>query len=134
MTIKVTHTQPVHYGLLKFDLAFAKQLNRNFSNMETDGIVSVGLWKNTIAFYVDKRMSNPSANKEPDLTAEFSADMANTVEKYFNTFAVNDEISIEVTDKGLWLQNPFGGVQFLGSTKVITTRPDQRSQSIKDIN
>ena len=48
-------------------------------------------------------------------TAEFSVDMAATLNAYFETYANNGVVSVEVTDCGLWLVNPHTpSRQFLG--------------------
>ena len=48
-------------------------------------------------------------------TAEFSEDMAETLQTYFREYAVDGIVQVEVTDHGLWLVNPDGkSRQFLG--------------------
>ena len=56
--------------------------------------------------------------KKPKIfaTAEFSRDMAETLLEHFDTYAVDGVVRLEVTDHGLWLENPDGTRQFLGST------------------
>lgn len=51
--------------------------------------------------------------------AEFTRDMAETLISHFADYEVEGIVTIEVTDKGLWLKNPEGGQQFLGATKSI---------------
>lgn len=46
--------------------------------------------------------------------AEFTEDMADTLRKYFQSYAVDGVVSVEVSTHGLWLVNPLGGRQFLG--------------------
>ena len=47
--------------------------------------------------------------------AKFTVDMANSLLKYFPSYAENGVVSIEVNSKGLWLINPVNGSrQFLG--------------------
>lgn len=53
-------------------------------------------------------------------TAEFTRDMVNTLQTYFDKYEVDGVVQIEVTDKGLWLPNPLeGGQQFLGSVRTV---------------
>lgn len=49
-------------------------------------------------------------------SAKFSADMIQSLQTYFDTYAVDGVVEIEVTDHGLWWVNPDGSRQFLGST------------------
>ncbi len=57
-------------------------------------------------------------------TAEFSRDMVETLHKYFEEFEVEGVVKIDVTDKGLWLQERLTDRQkFLGSVKVIQQAP-----------
>lgn len=53
--------------------------------------------------------------------AKFSEDMVGTLTAFFKTYEDGGVVTIEVTDHGLWLKNPIGGRQFLGSTTVIGT-------------
>ena len=47
--------------------------------------------------------------------AEFTEDMAETLCEYFQSYAVDGVVRIEVSNRGLWLQNPATGRrQFLG--------------------
>lgn len=46
--------------------------------------------------------------------AEFTEDMADTLHEYFQSYAVEGVVSVEVSTHGLWLVNPVGGRQFLG--------------------
>ncbi|WP_297932596.1 hypothetical protein [uncultured Brevundimonas sp.] len=50
--------------------------------------------------------------------AEFTDDMAATLAEYFEAYAVEGVVSIEVTTHGLWLKNPAGGRQFLGLARI----------------
>ncbi|SDE82033.1 hypothetical protein SAMN05421538_11219 [Paracoccus isoporae] len=52
--------------------------------------------------------------------AEFTRDMAQTLTDYFDTYAVEGIVSIELGDDGtLWLPNRrLGGRQFLGMAKL----------------
>ncbi len=52
-------------------------------------------------------------------TAEFTADMAATLGTYFAVYADDGVVSIEVTDRGLWLVNPrYPSRQFLGLARL----------------
>lgn len=51
--------------------------------------------------------------------AEFSRDMVETLLRHFSTYSVEGVVSVEVTDKGLWLRNPDGTRQFLGSVRDL---------------
>lgn len=52
-------------------------------------------------------------------TAEFTADMAETLGSYFAVYANEGVVSVEVTDRGLWLVNPrFPSRQFLGLARL----------------
>lgn len=53
-------------------------------------------------------------------TAEFSEDMAETLQNYFRDYAVDGVVSVEVSDRGLWLVNPDGSRQFLGLARFPT--------------
>jgi hypothetical protein len=49
-------------------------------------------------------------------TAEFTENMAETLQTYFAAYQRMGVVSVEVTDHGLWLLNPHSGTrQFLGS-------------------
>lgn len=51
-------------------------------------------------------------------TAEFTKDMVETLQAYFEAYQVNGVVTVEVTDRGLWLPNPhFSSRQFLGLAK-----------------
>lgn len=58
--------------------------------------------------------------REPRLaTAEFSRDMVETMLTYFDAYADEGVLAVEVTSWGLWLPNKVtGGRQFLGLTKL----------------
>lgn len=66
--------------------------------------------------------------KKPTIraTAAFSKDMAETLLDYFDRYAVNGTVEVEVTDHGLWLVNPNGSKQFLGSTERLSTPPQKK--------
>jgi hypothetical protein len=67
-------------------------------------------------------MAEEFSQNAPRLHAEakFSVDMAETLLRYFDAFQIDGVVTVEVTDKGLWLKSPDGeGRQFLGSTTVI---------------
>lgn len=50
---------------------------------------------------------------------EFTRDMVQTLDEYFDAYQVNDVVTIEVTDMGLWLPNPhFTSRQFLGLARL----------------
>ena len=55
--------------------------------------------------------------------ANFSKDMSATLLEYFDQYAIEGVVTVEVTDKGLWLKNPTMGRQFLGATDLIKLRP-----------
>ena len=61
--------------------------------------------------------------REPKLaTAEFSRDMVETMLTYFDAYAEDGVLKVEVTDWGLWLPNKVtGGRQFLGLAKLPDT-------------
>lgn len=61
-----------------------------------------------------------SGNREPKLaTAEFSRDMVETMLTYFDAYAEEGVLKVEVTAWGLWLPNKVtGGRQFLGLAKL----------------
>lgn len=51
--------------------------------------------------------------------AEFSIDMIETLQRYFEMYEIDGVVSVEVTSEGLWLPNPeTGGRQFLGLAKL----------------
>jgi hypothetical protein len=55
-------------------------------------------------------------------TAEFTEDMAETLQTYFTAYARDGVVTVEVTDHGLWLRHPQSGTrQFLGSPFVLDT-------------
>jgi hypothetical protein len=55
-------------------------------------------------------------------TAEFTHDMAETLETYFATYEQDGVVTVEITDHGLWLRHPQSGTrQFLGSPFVVET-------------
>lgn len=58
--------------------------------------------------------------REPKLaTAEFSRDMVETMLTYFDAYADEGVLEVEVTGWGLWLPNKVtGGRQFLGLAKL----------------
>ncbi|WP_168217607.1 hypothetical protein [Paracoccus liaowanqingii] len=58
--------------------------------------------------------------REPKLaTAEFSRDMVETMLTYFDAYADEGVLKVEVTSWGLWLPNKTtGGRQFLGLAKL----------------
>ncbi len=67
-------------------------------------------------------MAGEFSQAAPRLRAEatFSIDMAETLFRYFDAYQIDGVVTVEVTDKGLWLKSPDGeGRQFLGSTTVI---------------
>lgn len=67
-----------------------------------------------------------SGMNEPRLaTAEFSKDMVETMLTYFDQYAEDGVLKIEVTQWGLWLPNPATkGRQFLGLARF----PDHLKQ------
>ena len=57
--------------------------------------------------------------------AEFTEDMAKTLYFYFDTYAVDGVVQVEVTKAGLWLPHPIlGNRQFLGLARL----PDNASR------
>lgn len=51
--------------------------------------------------------------------AEFSRDMVETMLHYFDAYADEGVLTVEVREGGLWLPNPItGGRQFLGLAKL----------------
>lgn len=50
-------------------------------------------------------------------TARFDRNMVDMLSEYFSTYSNNGVVEVEVTDHGLWLINPNGTRQFLGSTE-----------------
>lgn len=51
--------------------------------------------------------------------AEFSRDMVETMLQYFDAYADDGVLTVEVREGGLWLPNPVtGGRQFLGLAKL----------------
>ena len=52
-------------------------------------------------------------------SAKFTKDMVESLETYFDQYAVDGVIGIEVTDQGLWWENPNGSRQFLGSSTLL---------------
>lgn len=51
--------------------------------------------------------------------AQLSKDMVDTLDQYFDEYAEEGVVSVEVTDCGLWLVNPNGSRQFLGSVTPL---------------
>lgn|GEM_PF-6997433 len=50
-----------------------------------------------------------------DGKAEFTRDMVDTLHEYFDQYAVDGVVTVEVSNRGLWLPNPVThGRQFLG--------------------
>jgi hypothetical protein len=55
--------------------------------------------------------------------AEFTQDMAETLESYFQAYAADGVVTVEVTDRGLWLVNPrYPSRQFLGLARLPAGR------------
>jgi hypothetical protein len=55
--------------------------------------------------------------------AEFTQDMAETLESYFQAYAADGVVTVEVTDRGLWLVNPrHPSRQFLGLARLPAGR------------
>lgn len=51
--------------------------------------------------------------------AEFSRDMVQTMLEYFDAYADDGVLTVEIREGGLWLPNPAtGGRQFLGLAKL----------------
>ena len=54
--------------------------------------------------------------------AEFTLDMVQTLNEYFDTYAVDGVVTVEITNAGLWLPNPhFSSRQFLGLARWPTS-------------
>ncbi len=52
-------------------------------------------------------------------TVEFTSDMADTLNKFFAAYEAEGVVTVEVTNRGLWLRNPHtGGRQFLGLARL----------------
>ena len=63
---------------------------------------------------------NPTPKRPRILAeAEFTQDMAETLSEYFASYSSDGVVTLEVTDKGIWLRNPVGGRQFLGSARAF---------------
>jgi hypothetical protein len=58
-------------------------------------------------------------NPKVAATASFDRSMVKNLATYFDDYAVDGVVEIEVTDHGLWFVNPNGSRQFLGSTKIF---------------
>lgn len=57
-------------------------------------------------------------------TAAFTEDMADTLKQYFQVYAEGGIVSVEVTDRGLWLVNPhYHSRQFLGLAALAEQPP-----------
>lgn len=81
---------------------------------------------NALGWGLLRRMTHASqlavypSQENPDVygVAEFSADMVETLETYFDLYKNNGIVRIEVSSHGLWLLNPHsGGRQFLGRAR-----------------
>ena len=58
-------------------------------------------------------------------TAEFTEDMAQTLAAYFDAYAKDGVVKVEVTNQGLWLVNPFVPArQFLGLAALPQNSPE----------
>lgn len=56
--------------------------------------------------------------------AEFTIDMVETLATYFNVYAVDGVVAVEVTSHGLWLPNPHSKTrQFLGLARLPDKTP-----------
>lgn len=51
--------------------------------------------------------------------AEFTQDMAETLQAVFTAYAVEGIVRLEVTTHGIWLVHPGGSRQFLGAARVF---------------
>lgn len=61
----------------------------------------------------------PRRNVEKLAEAEFSRDMVETLLRYFDAYADEDVVTVEVTNHGLWLPNPqLQTRQFLGLARL----------------
>lgn len=59
--------------------------------------------------------------------AKLDKSMVKTLSDYFDNYAVEGVVSVEVTDFGLWLINRNGSRQFLGSTTVLPERSQSKT-------
>ena len=60
-------------------------------------------------------------------TARFTQDMAETLTGYFTAYAVDGVVSVEISDRGLWLVSPnYPARQFLG----LADYPEGTSESL----
>ena len=50
-------------------------------------------------------------------TARFDQSMVDLLCKHFSNYSSNGVVELEITDHGIWLMNPNGTRQFLGSTE-----------------
>lgn len=51
--------------------------------------------------------------------AEFTHDMAETLQAVFMAYAVEGIVRLEVTTHGIWLVHPGGSRQFLGAARMF---------------
>lgn len=59
-------------------------------------------------------------------TAELTIDMVDTLKKYFDRYAVDGVVAVEITTHGLWLPNPNeNGRQFLGLARLPRRKKGQ---------
>lgn len=67
-------------------------------------------------------------NKPKVITsARFTRDMVDALSQYFDDYAVDGVVRIEVTDHGLWWENPDGSRQFLGTTEPFPNAPHRKT-------
>lgn len=59
-------------------------------------------------------------------TAQFTKDMVDTLRSYFDDYEVDGIVGIEVTDHGLWWENPDGSRQFLGAVEPFPDTPKRK--------
>lgn len=59
-------------------------------------------------------------------TANFTRDMVEALQSYFDDYAVDGVVCIEVTDHGLWWENPDGSRQFLGATEPFPKKSQSK--------
>ena len=121
MMTSICHPDHRHFGTLSLNRAFVERLAAVFED-DHDAVARVDILTKAIKVDESAMSSATRQSSEPGRGAGFSVDMAETLKTYFDAYAVDGRVSIEVTDRGLWLQTRIGGVQFLGSTEIIRSK------------
>ena len=58
---------------------------------------------------------HPAAQQAPPIFVRFTVDMAETLLRFFQTYQRDDVVTLQMTERGLWLVNPHNDSrQFLG--------------------